>query len=237
MSAAYSSVFSSRSRTIASSSGSSPAYRRTRVEAGLQDAARGLEVAGPVVLERLAAGPRGVEERDAAIDDAVALLGVVLGVAGPGERDGAARRTERAVAILDTDAHLAGRALRPSGQREAHDRVEHLPAEERAELDRARRRPARVHGKSFSDSTIAPSPASTTSTTSRAVTASASPTSPAMNSGICAAPSTKWKLPPPASAIRASRTSSKSAPMPNAEVRDPALPERPPRARAISSGR
>ena len=75
-----------------------------------------------------------------------------------------------------------------------------------------------MHGKSFSDSTSAPSPASTTSTTSRAVMASASPTSAPMNSGICDAPSMKWKFPPPASAIWARRPSSKSEPTPKAEV-------------------
>ena len=48
--------------------------------------------------------------------------------------------------------------------------------------------------------------------------ASASPTSAPMNSGICDAPSMKWKLPPPASATWASRCSSKSEPTPSAEV-------------------
>ena len=55
--------------------------------------------------------------------------------------------------------------------------------------------PCCVQGKSFSDSTSAPSPASTTSTTSRAVTASASPTSAPMNSGICDAPFDEVEVP------------------------------------------
>ena len=40
-----------------------------------------------------------------------------------------------ALAILDTHVNLAGRAWRPSGQGEAQDRVQHLSAEQRAELD------------------------------------------------------------------------------------------------------
>ncbi len=78
--------------------------------------------------------------------------------------------------------------------------------------------PSCRHGKSLRDSTTAPSPASTTSTASRAVTVSASPTSLAMKSAICTADSMNSKFPPPASAIRRRSVSSKWAPTPNVLV-------------------
>ena len=91
-----------------------------------------------VQLEGAPAGLGGVERRDAAVHDAVALLAVVLAVAGVGERHHPVRTGERPVAIVDPHLHLADVPDLAHRERDADDGVDRLAGEETAELDAPR---------------------------------------------------------------------------------------------------